>query len=740
MSTSTSSVIAPLSSSSSFADDSGSNSHQLAVLGAVLGVFGIIGVGIILWWTIKMKPKVPYEEEARSAPAPSQMHVNSSTGNSYGVADALRRSLTLNRSLNSGTGRSKSDGLKRNKSLAAKITPFNPDATSDGDGPRFVHTPGSNMRIATRLSNGVWQFSEPVRGALGQMHPLAAASQVSLLHTQTLERSPSPGPSSLYFTPISTSANPFSDANFYAPTRCESPAENPFDSAEIHEREREPPRQGTAESYGSTTTSTTKYPFRRPAVPMLRTQTQSIVRGTVYDLQSLSSAGTSVPAGIHDLDEDVVKNRGKALPVVESELMRRGLRKEGPLGLLGSASNLSLPLRQDSNDSHYVEPGLRRRPSAASAVLLGGTGPVGASRNFSAVNSGNRTTTYHPDLDEVIDVSGDMDGERDTRIDLADVQEDIQGVEVLSNPVSGGVLTGVSPYRMSEAFTSFEGHNIPSPGPSGHNDFPRSISHASQPSTSTVATSLYPHTVTTKGASSSLGIGLANPYASTSTVYLGSLGHLMRPSVDGERPGELGAGIGGITDSHSHTGRPSLSIESTFDKKGKRISKNSTLATTYEGLEGENTLVYESPISPSSYYPYSPTSTSYTHDVKVRGNNWQRPSSLLGSETHGYGYGYGYKKGVNPYQLALDDVYAADASLSMSGYEHSREDQDEGEGDLTIHATRSPRVIDRASGVEIVDVPGVPPPAYLSPRKEGMSRSRSGSRSSSRSISRESSR
>ncbi|KAJ3851990.1 hypothetical protein EV368DRAFT_82983 [Lentinula lateritia] len=721
--TSSTSAVAPASSSSSFDTDSG-NSHRLAITGAVLGVFGIIGVGIILWWTLRMKPKVPYEEEAPSTPVPrSSPH----TASGSGVADALRRSLTLNGSLSNDVGRSKSSTLNRNKSLAAKITPFNPDATIEGDGPRFVHTPGTNMRIATRLSNGVWQFSEPVRGALGQfyigyfgqMHPLAAASQASLL-LQTQDRASSPSrPYSPYLTPTSNLSNPFSDANSYAPTRCESPAENPFDSGEISDYERDARRQDT-ESHVSTTT-TSHYPFTRPSALTLRTQAQSMFRGTVYDLQSLSSPGSAVPAGIHDIDEEIMKHRGKPLPVADSELMRRGLRKESSLGatsLLGSASNLSLPTRQDSNDSYHSEPGLGRRPSAASAVLLGGTGPVGT-RNLSAMNNGNRSTTYHPDLDDVIDVRGDSDEEREPEMDLADVaeEENFQGAEALPTPVSGGVITGVSPYRMSEAFTSLEGHGLSSPGPSGSDRFPYAVSnHASHPSTSTIATSLYPHTITTKGGSSSLGFGLSNPYASTSTVYLGSLGHLTRPSLDTER--ETGRNT-----SHSmRHGRPSLSIEPAVDKRGRRMSRGSTLATTYEGFEGENTLVYESPISPGGSYPYSPTSTSYTHETRAQTKNWQRQSSLLGSESHGYGAGYGIKK-AHHYQLGLDDVYAADASMSMSGHDHSREDGDG--GDTTIHAVPPSWLIDGVSGVDIMDVPSVPPPTYLSPGSKSRSSSQS---------------
>ncbi|KAK7471956.1 hypothetical protein VKT23_000063 [Stygiomarasmius scandens] len=49
-----------------------------------------------------------------------------------------------------------------------------------GEGPRFVHTPGQNMRVATRLENGVWVFSDPKRrrGNLGQSHANDSSSSL----------------------------------------------------------------------------------------------------------------------------------------------------------------------------------------------------------------------------------------------------------------------------------------------------------------------------------------------------------------------------------------------------------------------------------------------------------------------------------------------------------------------------------------------------------------------------------
>ncbi|KAG5725271.1 hypothetical protein E4T56_gene12677 [Termitomyces sp. T112] len=42
---------------------------------------------------------------------------------------------------------------------AAQITPFG-SVGDETEGPRFKHIPGSNMRMATRRSDGVWQFHD----------------------------------------------------------------------------------------------------------------------------------------------------------------------------------------------------------------------------------------------------------------------------------------------------------------------------------------------------------------------------------------------------------------------------------------------------------------------------------------------------------------------------------------------------------------------------------------------------
>lgn len=143
---------------------SNSNSHGLLIAGVILGLFGAIGVGIIIWWTRRMKPKVPYEEDE---PSKTQFQAGDDSR-----AHSRSTSISTRLALSSLPSASIASNRKSSAALASKITPFNPSSSSldlHGTAPRFIHTPGANMRIATRLSNGVWQFSEPQRGFLGQV-------------------------------------------------------------------------------------------------------------------------------------------------------------------------------------------------------------------------------------------------------------------------------------------------------------------------------------------------------------------------------------------------------------------------------------------------------------------------------------------------------------------------------------------------------------------------------------------
>ncbi|KAK0212086.1 hypothetical protein DFS33DRAFT_1278959 [Desarmillaria ectypa] len=53
---------------------------------------------------------------------------------------------------------SRRDTVVDRSHIASRITPF---GAPGGETPQFVHTPGSNMRIANRRSDGAWTFSDP---------------------------------------------------------------------------------------------------------------------------------------------------------------------------------------------------------------------------------------------------------------------------------------------------------------------------------------------------------------------------------------------------------------------------------------------------------------------------------------------------------------------------------------------------------------------------------------------------
>ncbi|KAI0071656.1 hypothetical protein K474DRAFT_1712265 [Panus rudis PR-1116 ss-1] len=62
-------------------------------------------------------------------------------------------------------------------SLAARVTPFSPNTTTEG--PRFHHRPGEGMRVATRRSDGGWDFSQPLTLQVPATSPFADSNSVA---------------------------------------------------------------------------------------------------------------------------------------------------------------------------------------------------------------------------------------------------------------------------------------------------------------------------------------------------------------------------------------------------------------------------------------------------------------------------------------------------------------------------------------------------------------------------------
>ncbi|KAK1223594.1 hypothetical protein PQX77_013523 [Marasmius sp. AFHP31] len=136
-------------------------SRSLLAAGLTLGILGAIAIAIIVRWTYHLKvPNGPTtlkdmeEGDAMDKPSKHKRRGPSISG-AVALGGGLVRKAT-GKLLHSGS--SPSDSRRQ---LAAKITPFGSSTNEEGDGPKFVHIPGQNMRIATRTANGGWTFSEP---------------------------------------------------------------------------------------------------------------------------------------------------------------------------------------------------------------------------------------------------------------------------------------------------------------------------------------------------------------------------------------------------------------------------------------------------------------------------------------------------------------------------------------------------------------------------------------------------
>ncbi|KAJ7579231.1 hypothetical protein C8J56DRAFT_339967 [Mycena floridula] len=83
--------------------------------------------------------------------------------------------------------------------LATRITPFGSRAPET---PRYVHTPGADMRIATRRADGVWEFGDPRAWT-----PSTPGGVSDIDHT------PSPSSASLFSYPRSATPSSLGDYN-----------------------------------------------------------------------------------------------------------------------------------------------------------------------------------------------------------------------------------------------------------------------------------------------------------------------------------------------------------------------------------------------------------------------------------------------------------------------------------------------------------------------------------------------
>ncbi|KAF9257907.1 hypothetical protein L218DRAFT_770062 [Marasmius fiardii PR-910] len=148
--------------------------RRLVVAGVTLGLIGLIAVSIILYWTfhLKVPGSVPTLSDPEAYPSSKDKSSppSSSAAKGKGAGGLVRKATKTLHSFNNHTLNAL-DALggnarykKTDYNSSAKITPFgasNDEETPDGHKPKFIHIPGQNMRIATRMPNGAWTFSEP---------------------------------------------------------------------------------------------------------------------------------------------------------------------------------------------------------------------------------------------------------------------------------------------------------------------------------------------------------------------------------------------------------------------------------------------------------------------------------------------------------------------------------------------------------------------------------------------------
>jgi len=96
---------------------SGSSGNH-TVIGVVLGIVGILVLGVVVFAVLRLRRRRPSEHDSKPF-TPSVIGLNHP---------------------------------------ATRITPFGSPAVET---PRFRHTPGAEMRIATRRPDGAWQFADP---------------------------------------------------------------------------------------------------------------------------------------------------------------------------------------------------------------------------------------------------------------------------------------------------------------------------------------------------------------------------------------------------------------------------------------------------------------------------------------------------------------------------------------------------------------------------------------------------
>ncbi|KAF8883250.1 hypothetical protein BD779DRAFT_1540295 [Infundibulicybe gibba] len=109
-------IVSPTPTPSPAPPSSSSSNHT--VIGAVLGIVCFLVLGVVVFAVLRLRRRRPSEHDSKSF-TPSAIDLNHP---------------------------------------ASHITPFGSPTVET---PRFHHTPGSEMRIATRRADGAWLFADP---------------------------------------------------------------------------------------------------------------------------------------------------------------------------------------------------------------------------------------------------------------------------------------------------------------------------------------------------------------------------------------------------------------------------------------------------------------------------------------------------------------------------------------------------------------------------------------------------
>jgi len=111
----------------SYAGPSQTTDKRVVAVGVSLGIIGFLAIVGIIFWVLRLRRRSTGAQDATS------------------LTDRNHQKYLRHTDVDE-------------QHPARRVVPF---GSPEGETPRFVHTPGENMRIATRRPDGAWDFIEP---------------------------------------------------------------------------------------------------------------------------------------------------------------------------------------------------------------------------------------------------------------------------------------------------------------------------------------------------------------------------------------------------------------------------------------------------------------------------------------------------------------------------------------------------------------------------------------------------